>query len=184
MILNLEAFPQRVRSYYMVAVAAMARADGRLDDREMAFLEQKIRDFELTRYYRDRVIQAARSGRPNMHQLFRKIRGTPLAYNLLLDLMMMAMSDGVVMDEERMLFHEVAEELGIPEQFLSLLVEFVHAVHYGAQLPCPDPLYEHPIQEMLNYFSEQKIPLLNNATFCVVSEEYNQRLKERLGRVN
>ena len=94
-------------------------------------------------------------------------------------MMGMAMADGVLMDDERILLREVADYLELDPIDFNILIEFVHSAYQASFLANPEPLYEHNIDSAFQLLKSKRIPLFAHTLLCVASQEFDQKLKQR-----
>jgi uncharacterized tellurite resistance protein B-like protein len=170
--------PAKRRDYLML-VAAVAASDAELHPEEMSLLERWIREFALPSKYRKEVLAAAHREAGDIGKAERRLSKTDLTYSVLLDMMGMAMADGVLMDDERTLLRDVADELGIDPIEFNIMIEFVHAAHQASFLTSPEPLFEHNIDSAFELFRERNVRLFEHTLLCVGSPDFDHELKQR-----
>ena len=176
---SIASYPPARRRDYLMLVAAVAASDAELHPDELGLLERWMREFRLPSRYKREVLDAARQGRNDIAKAERRISKTDLKYSLLLDMMGMAMADGVLMDDERTLLREVADALGIDPIDFSIMIEFVHAAHQASFLDSPEPLFEYNIRSAFELFRERRMRLFEHTLLCVSSPEFDHALKKR-----
>lgn len=170
--------PAKRRDYLML-VAAVAASDAELHPDEMQLLERWMREFALPARYRKAVVAAAHREGNNIAKAERRLSKTDLKYSLLLDMMGMAMADGVLMDDERALIREVADALNLDPIEFNIMIEFVHSAHQASFLSNPEPLFEHNIDSAFELFRERRVRLFEHTLLCVVSPDFDHQLKQR-----
>jgi uncharacterized tellurite resistance protein B-like protein len=176
---TIASYPPARRRDYLMLVAAVAAADAELHPDESQLLERWMREFELPSRYRGVVRAAASRPGEDIDKARRRLSRTGLRYSLLLDMMGMAMADGVLMDDERILLRDVAEGLGISTIDFNIMIEFVHSAHQASFLENPEPLFEHNIHSAFELFRDRNVLLFDHTLLCVASPEFDRRLKER-----
>ncbi|MDH5752718.1 MAG: TerB family tellurite resistance protein [Deltaproteobacteria bacterium] len=177
---NITGYSWQRRRNYLMLVAAIAAADNRLHKKERELLEVWVKEFRLPQKSRDAVFSVAKGKPlPNREKIERSMAVTDLAYSLMLDLMGMAMVDGVLMDKEINLLRRIADNLGIDRIEFNILIEFVHASYQSAWLDNPEPLFEHNIESAFDLLREKKAKLFRHTLFCVASESCDFNLKKR-----
>ncbi|MDH4120276.1 MAG: TerB family tellurite resistance protein [Deltaproteobacteria bacterium] len=167
------------RRDYLMMIALVAASDHQLQPEEMNMLARLMKDFRLSPRVRNMVLQAAQTPHADIEPLERKLAGSDLAYSLLLDMMSMAMADGVLMDEERFLMHEVASSLEIGLVERTILMDFIHAACQASGQSNPEPLYEHSIETAFELMKKKDIALFPHTLLCPASESYDKMLKDR-----
>lgn len=172
--------PWRERRDYLACVAAVAASDGHLHEDEEALLNRWIEEFELPPKSRETVRAAARQvPEAELSRIEARMASTDLVYSLLLDMMGMAMADGILMDDEIQMLQRVAMHLGVPQVHFNILIEFVHAAHQASRLSSPEPLFEHSIMSAFELMRKQGVNLFEHTLLCVASPEYDDFLKAR-----
>lgn len=118
------AYSDVERRDYLTIVAAMALADGQIDDVEKVRLEALCGQFELSDSY-DLVVSAAKTA-SELAPLFERLSGSELRYSLLVDLIDLAVGDdGDIGVEERKQLEDFAEALSITNGQLAMTTRFV-----------------------------------------------------------
>jgi len=172
----------RLRRDYLVLVAAVAAADANLDPRELALLARWLDEFEIAPKSRQEVLAVANHEPVNLLAIQRRLAGTELACSAVLDMMGMAMADGVLMDDEILTLQGIAFGMNIEPLHFNILIEFVHSAHQAAQLKNPEPLYEHNIEAAFKLLRRLRVRLFTHTLLCPSNPGYDQQLKDRWAR--
>ncbi|MCH7476533.1 MAG: TerB family tellurite resistance protein [SAR324 cluster bacterium] len=178
-MLDVRKIPWQKKRDYLTLVAAVAASDGALHPDELALLERWMAQFSLAEKSRQVVLAAAKQESLSLEAIKRRLAKTDLVYSLMLDMMGMAMADGVLMDEEILLLNDVAASLRLDPLDFGILIEFVHSAHQASLLNNPEPLYEHNIDCAFQLLHQKKVRLFPHTLLCVSSPEYDRHLKER-----
>ena len=176
---GIQEYSWQKRRDYLLLVAAVAASDGQLHPYELNLLQRWIEQFRLPPRSRELVLAAAQQGLTRLEPIERRLAGTDLVYSLILDMMGMAMSDGILMDDEIELLRDVSGHLDVDPVDFNILIEFVHSAHQASQLDNPEPLYEHAILSAFDLLRERKVELFAHTLLCSSSVEFDQMLKER-----
>ena len=176
---DVRKIPWRKKRDYLTLVAAVAASDGSLHPEELALLEKWMAQFALPEKSRRVVLAAAKQESLALDAIKHRLANTDLVYSLMLDMMGMAMADGVLMDEEILLLNDVAASLRLDPLDFGILIEFVHSAHQASLLNNPEPLYEHNIDCAFQLLHQKKVRLFPHTLLCVSSPEYDRHLKER-----
>ncbi|MCZ6552397.1 MAG: TerB family tellurite resistance protein [SAR324 cluster bacterium] len=176
---SIAIYPPSKRRDYLMLVAAVAASDEELHPDELELLNRWMKEFELPSRYKRAVLAAAYDEPPNIDKIQRRLSKTDLVYSLMLDMMGMAMADGVLMDDERILLRDVADTLEFDPIDFNILIEFVHSAHHASFLSNPEPLYEHNIESAFELLKHRRVRLFAHTLLCVVSPEFDRVLKER-----
>ena len=100
-MLDVRKIPWQKKRDYLTLVAAVAASDGALHPDELALLERWMAQFSLAEKSRQVVLAAAKQESLSLEAIKRRLAKTDLVYSLMLDMLGMAMADGVLMDEEK-----------------------------------------------------------------------------------
>ena len=171
--------PWENRRDYLILVAAIAASDSELHPDELKLLTGWMERFELPPDARAEVLRVANRGDVDLVEIARRLADTALTWSVMLDMMGMAMADGVLMDDEILLLRGLASVLRIDPVDFNILIEFVHSAHQAAQLSNPEPLYEHAIESAFQLLSRRHVRLFTHTRLCVNYPEYDQLLKQR-----
>ena len=176
---EISQYPWQKRRDYLLLVAAVAAADGSLQKGELALLNRWMDSFNLPKNSRKLVLSAAKRRPLPLKNIQRRMAKTDLVYSLMLDMMGMAMADGVLQDREVDLLREVAGNLEIGQIEFRILIEFVHSTHQASQLSNPEPLYEHNIDSAFQLLRARKVRLFPHTLLCATSRDFDGKLKKR-----
>ena len=176
---EITAYPWQWRRDYLMLVAAVAVSDEELHPDELKLLEHWIEQFKLPPKSREAVIAVVRRKPLNRRAIERRLSRTDLVYSLILDLMGMAMADGILMDKEIIFLRGIADNLKVDPIDFNILIEFIHSAHQASKLDSPEPLYEHNIESALQLLIDKKVNLFPHTLLCVSSPEFDRKLKER-----
>ncbi|HKJ00136.1 MAG TPA: TerB family tellurite resistance protein [bacterium] len=176
---DITRYPWQRRKDYLMLVAAVAASDDELHPDELALLRRWMDQFNLPPKSREVVLAIANRQPLKRDAIVRRLRQTDLTYSLMLDLMGMAMADGVLMDKEIAMLRGVAEVLELDPIHFNIMIEFIHSAHQAAQLSSPEPLYEHNIESAFQLMCEQKVRLFKHTLLCVSNAAFDRQLKQR-----
>ena len=98
---SISQYPHDNRKDYLLLIAAVAAADSELHPDELELLTRWMDEFELPMESRQEVLAAAYLEPHDLVELEKRLADTDLAYSLILDMMGMAMADGILMDRKR-----------------------------------------------------------------------------------
>ena len=172
--------PVDLRKEYLMLVASVASSDGYLDPREVTLLKRWIQDFKLNeKEGKEVMVVASKEDMKDRSSVEEKVRKSGLIVSLMLDLMSMAMADGVLADDEIDMLRAVSKSLGMDVKEFDVYLEFVHSAHQQATLFNPEPLFEHNIIAALKMMKSKKVQLYNHTLLCSTHPGYDQELKTR-----
>jgi len=176
---DIGSYSWQKRRDYLLMIAAVAAADGTLPPEELELLHNWMESFKLSPKASEEVLEVARKGLDTLEPIEQRLAKTDLVFSLILDMMGMAMVDGVLQDKEITLLGEVASRLQIDPVDFSILIEFVHSAHQASLLHNPEPLYEHNIQSAFQLLRKRKVRLFPHTLLCATSPSYDEQLKAR-----
>ena len=176
---DISSYPPARRRDYLMLVAAVAASDNDLHPDELRLLEEWMQHFNLPARYRREVLAAARHEGGDLIKIQRRLSKTDLKYSLLLDMMGMAMADGILMDDERALLQDVADALNLDTIEFNIMIDFVHAAQQASALTSPEPLYEYNISSAFELFRDRRVQIFAHTLLCVGSPEFDLELKSR-----
>ncbi len=107
-----------------------------------------------------------------------------LADPLLLDSMALAMSDGVLMDDEVDALRNLATAMNVSSVHFNIYLELIHSAYQAAYLENPEPLFEHNIEQALNLLCQRRVVLFEHAKLCTCSKDYNGKIKQHWLRMS
>lgn len=177
-------YPWQQRRDYLLLVAAVAASDGSMHPDELSLLNQWMDSFKLPRKSRETVLAVANQAPLKLKELKHRLAKSDLIYSLMLDMMGMAMADGVLMDDEIELLRDVADNISIDPIDFDILIEFVHSAHQASMLSNPEPLFEHSIDSAFHLLRQKKVRLFPHTLLCATSPDYDKKLKERWVKFN
>lgn len=119
-------YPEAERRDYLTVVASMAFADGEVTDDEVARIEGMCDDFALSEGSREQVLESARHpSAAELGLILSRMRTSELRFSLLIDLVDIAIADGVVASGEEAELESLADELDITHGQLAMTRRFV-----------------------------------------------------------
>ncbi len=176
---DISKYSWQKRRDYLLLIAAVAASDGSMHPDELSLLNRWMDSFKLPAASRQTVLATANQAPLALEELKRRLANSDLVYSLMLDMMGMAMADGVLMDKEINLLREVAEGLAVDPIDFNILIEFVHSAHQASMLSNPEPLYEHSIESAFKLLRKRKVRLFPHTLLCATSPAYDRELKGR-----
>jgi uncharacterized tellurite resistance protein B-like protein len=179
---DISRYPWQRRKDYLMLVAAVAASDDELHPDELALLQTWMEQFKLPPKSRQAVLAVANRKPLEREAVAKRLSRTDLKYSLMLDLMGMAMADGVLMDKEISMLRGVAEVLDLDPIHFNIMIEFIHSAHQASQLSNPEPLYEHNIESAFQLMRDKQVRLFRHTLLCVSNPAFDRQLKQRWTR--
>ena len=119
-------YPEAERRDYLTVVASMAFADGEVSEDELARIESMCDDFELSEGSREQVLEsAAHPSAAELGLILSRLRQSELRFALLVDIIDIAIADGVIATGEEAELESLADELDITHGQLAMTRRYV-----------------------------------------------------------
>ena len=181
---NIADYSADQRQDYLLMIGAVAASDGQIHPTELALLKTWMEFFQLDENRRKTILESIRQSTTNITELEKRLAETDFVFSLILDMMGMAMADGILMDDEIFLLQKVAQNLKLKRTDFQILIEFVHAAHQASRLNNPEPLYEHSIESAFELMRMRNVRLFPHTLLCPTSKDFDQQLKTRWSNYN
>ena len=91
----------RLRVQYLSLIGHMARIDGKFDEREVDLLKRMAIRFKLSEKNKNLIFTKLVISEQQIDETFQELKTNKLHYSFILDLIAMAMADGVILEQER-----------------------------------------------------------------------------------
>ncbi|WP_255749823.1 TerB family tellurite resistance protein [Pontibacter liquoris] len=130
----LKDYSKEEKGAYFGALATMASADGNASAEELEFLKLMGQAAELTDNVQQEVVQIAKNPSViNLQKCLDVLKGSPLRFSFITDIISFAKSDGQYSSEEQKRISEIADYLGIDQEQFSILDQFVNKADEAQQ---------------------------------------------------
>jgi len=167
------------RVQYLSLIGYMGRIDGQLDAEEIALLEKMVKRLEVSTEYHEKVFSQQSYSEEQIEAVFKELKQNDLQYSFFLDLITMAIADGIILEPERMMLAQIAGLIGLPHEEFHNLINFIQATSSLDEHNHNDPMYQYVI-DMFFQWARQKNVTLFKQTFFAINENVDAALKKNL----
>ncbi|ARS34176.1 TerB family tellurite resistance protein [Pontibacter actiniarum] len=123
----LKDYPIQEKGAYFGALATMASADGHASEEELEFLYMMGEAAELPENLQQEVEQVARNpSQISLQKCLDTLKGSPLRFSLLTDIISFAKADGKYTPDEQKHIEDMAAYLGVDQKQYSILEQYVN----------------------------------------------------------
>lgn len=171
--------PISTRIAYLKLIAQMAAIDNNLEGNELELLERMITRFEIKENDRQTILRRQIIPEEEFNSMIKELKAKKLHYSFMMDLIAMAVVDGIIMDTERILLAQVMELLNIHTEEFHNLLNFAQIVSHASTDYPIDPMYSSVINMVLRWAKSKNVHLYQQTTFAI-AEEIDIELKEQL----
>jgi uncharacterized tellurite resistance protein B-like protein len=171
---------QDIRAQYLALVGYMARIDGQLDDKEIALLKRMAVRFAISDRQQEQLFSNQTFSTKEIEAIFRTLQENQLQYSFILDLIVMAIADGVLQEAERLMLAHIAGLIGLQHEAFHNLINFAQATssldENGGHT---DPMYQYVIEMFFHWARSSDVKLYQQTTFAI-NEKVDRALKKDL----
>ena len=169
----------KLRLKYLSLVGYMARIDGQLDEEEIALLKKMSNRFQMTEVQEKQIFSDQTFSEKEIEEIFVELKGKNLQYSFILDLIAMAIADGIILEPERLMLAQICGLIGLqPEEFHNL-VNFAQATSNLAEGGNSDPMYQYVIDMFFQWARNGDVKLFKQTTFAI-NDKVDTYLKDDL----
>ncbi|MDT8446717.1 MAG: TerB family tellurite resistance protein [bacterium] len=176
---DITKFPAQTRSLYLRLVAHMAAVDGSLDESEVELLESMFTRFGISAAEHDQLVSKVQLSEAEIQSGFEELRQKKMQYSFLLDLISMAMADGLLHDAEKVYLAKINDLVGIPRADFHNLIYFAQAARNVEDPQNMDPMLGYIFDNFFRWARQDHITLYRETTFAP-SVLVDQYLKDEL----
>ena len=168
-----------IRLLYFQMISHMANVDQDLDESEIALLRSEVVRLGLTESEGETIIAQGSLDEETIKRGFTSIKEARLEYSFLLDLIFMAMADGLLHDAERVYLAKINDWVSIPRADFHSLVYFAQSSLNVESPEDIDPMVDYMIQNFFRWARQEHVQLYQQTTFAL-NQEVDQYLKNEL----
>ncbi|MGV3541195.1 MAG: TerB family tellurite resistance protein, partial [Rufibacter sp.] len=130
----LKDYSNEEKGAYLGALATIASADGNVTEEELAFLRLMCEAAELPENLYHEVESIAKNpSQISLQRCLDVLKGSPLRFSFVTDIISFAKSDGEYSAEEQKRISEIGQYLGIDQKQFSILDQFVDKANQAQQ---------------------------------------------------
>lgn len=171
------------RVKYLSLLCRMASVDGKISQDELMFLKYKVDQFQIPSDRESDICNSANYIELDCNSVFNDLKENELEYSFFMDLIAMAMVDGVVMESERELLLRVLNRTKLSLEEYHNMINFAQVVIYSSADYPIDPMYSSIIEMQFHWLTQNKIKLFWQTTFAF-AVEIDMKLKHQLVNYN
>jgi len=169
----------KIRLKYLTLVGYMARIDGQLDEEEISLLKKMCGRFQMSEEDVKQVFSDQTFSEREIEAIFEELKEKGLQYSFILDLIAMAIADGIILEPERLMLAQISGLIGLkPEEFHNL-VNFAQATSNLAEEGNSDPMFQYVIDMFFKWARNKDVKLFKQTTFAI-NEKVDAYLKKDL----
>lgn len=169
----------KTRLKYLSLVGYMARIDGQLDEKEISLLKKMSNRFQMTKEQEEQIFSDQAFSEQEIEEIFGELKEKNLQYSFILDLITMAIADGIILEPERLMLAQISKLIGLQPQEFHNLVNFAQATANLADGENSDPMYQYVIDMFFKWARNGDVKLYKQTTFAI-NDKVDAYLKEDL----
>ena len=167
------------RVQYVTLVAHMARIDGQLVGSEQRLLAEITEKFCIPKHMQVGIYVETQFEEDDISAIFLNLKNAGLQHSFILDLIAMALVDGVILDSEQMMLAQISGLIGLSNDEFYNLVNFSQATSALDVNTRIDPMYQYVIDAFFEWVKTKNIRLFKQTSLSV-KESVDQFLKKDL----
>ena len=169
----------KTRLKYLSLVGYMARIDGQLDDEEIALLRKMSIRFEMSEKHQKQIFSDQTFSEKQIEVVFNELKEKNLQYSFILDLIAMAIADGIILEPERLFLSQISGLVGLKHEEFHNLMNFAQATSNLAESGHSDPMFQYVIDMFFKWARNKDVKLYKQTTFAI-NDKIDAHLKEDL----
>ena len=147
----------KARVLYLDLISLMAQVDGSLDKVELEHLHFLLQSFQVPEKYHARIVAKSEYQPEQISSAFEDLKQRKLHYSFFLDLMVMAMADGVLQEEEKRFLAQIRNLIQIPAVDFHNLLNFAQTTGSLDLNSVIDPMYSYVIDGFFSWARRKDI---------------------------
>jgi len=169
----------KTRLKYLSLVGYMARIDGQMDEEEISLLRKMSKRFQMNEKQEAIIFSEQTFSEKEIEALFIELKEKHLQYSFILDLIAMAIADGIILEPERLMLAQISGLIGLPPEQFHNLVNFSQATSNLDESANNDPMYQYVIDMFFQWARKGDVKLFKQTTFAI-NDKVDAYLKEDL----
>jgi len=158
---------KKLRISYLSLINHMARIDGQLDEKEISLLKKMILKFCLRDQDSKQIFTNKDFSKEQIDKTFDQLKKDNLHYSFILDLIAMALADGVILQPEKIMLAQISGLLGLTNDEFYNLINFSQATSKIESNVCIDPMYQYVIDMFFVWIKNKKVTLYQETTLSI-----------------
>lgn len=168
-----------LRVQYLSLIGHMAQIDGRIDEREINLLKKMADRFKLSEKHTKSIFEQKAIKDAQVDKIFNELKKNDLHYSFIVDLIVMAIADGVILEPERLMLSKISRLIGLKHEEFHNLINFVQATSNLSDDNHNDPMFQYVIEMFFKWARQSKVKLYKQTIFAL-NENVDKRLKNEL----
>lgn len=169
----------KTRMKYLSLVSYMARIDGQLDDTEINLLKKMADRFKLSSDQQSQIIREKDYSESEIEEIFIELKNNKLQHSFILDLIAMALADGIILEPERLMLAQISGLIGLEHEEFHNLINFAQATSNLDEDNNNDPMYQYVIDMFFEWARSKDVKMYKQTTFAI-NENVDASLKNDL----
>lgn len=169
----------KTRLKYLSLVGYMARIDGQLDEEEIALLKKMSNRFKMSQAHQKQIFSEQTFSKQQIEVVFNELKEKNLQYSFILDLITMAIADGIILEPERLMLAQISGLIGLKHEEFHNLINFAQATSNLAEGGNSDPMFQYVIEMFFKWARNKDVRLYKQTTFAI-NDKVDAYLKEDL----
>lgn len=157
----------KARVLYLDLISHMAQVDGSLEKVELAHLRFLLGSFEVPEKYHSGIIANTSYQPEQITVAFEDLKQRKLHYSFFLDLVVMAMADGVLQDAEKRFLAQIRNLIQIPAVDFHNLINFAQTTGSLDLNAVIDPMYSYVIDGFFAWARHGQVKLYRQTAFAL-----------------
>lgn len=169
----------RARITYLSLISYMAQIDQAMNPGEVELLNQMIQKLGIHEKHYAQILAPKSYSDEEIQELYEQLHEAGLHYSFFMDLLMMAMADGLIQPDEKKLLAHVGHLVSLPGSDFYNLLNFAQVSYQFKPGLSLDPMFDYVIDNLLLWARQKHVRLFQQTTFSAY-EEIDLQLKSRL----
>lgn len=169
----------KMRVQYLSLIGYMARIDGQLDDEEISLLQKMTDKFNISKKHHEQIFGDQTYTEKQIEEIFHDLKAKHLQYSFILDLIAMAIADGVILESERLMLAQITGLVGLKHEEFHNLINFAQATSSLKADNHTDPMFQYVIDMFFQWARKKEVRLFKQTTFAI-NERVDAALKNDL----
>lgn len=170
---------KKIRLKYLSLVGYMARIDGQLDEEEISLLKKMSNRFQMSKEQEKAIFSDQTFSEKEIETIFGELQDKNLQYSFILDLIAMAIADGIILEPERLMLAQISGLIGLQPEAFHNLVNFAQATSNLAEGGNHDPMFQYVVDMFFQWARNKDVKLYKQTTFAI-NDKVDAYLKEDL----
>lgn len=169
----------KIRLQYLSLIAHMARIDGKFDEQEIELLKKMVKRFRIPQKHENTIFAEQEISDQKIQEIFDELQKNQLQHSFMLDLITMAIADGIILEPERLMLVKISRLVGLKHEEFHNLINFAQATSNLSDDDHNDPMYQYVIEMFFKWARQKDVKLFSQTTFAI-NDTIDRKLKTDL----